>query len=605
MTKDKGDDDEKAAESAEEPPPWLFEDQLDLGEPNPLRPTIRLNSEIPRIVEKAVAALASAGDLYSRAGALVCVVRNTDAPESVRRAIGAVNVREVSTSLLPVFLSRAAKWERYDERAQGWVLTKPPRDIVCAVHASHAWGGIREIAGILEAPALRPDGSVIQDAGFDDATGYLYEPSATFARIPETPTQVDAVKAARELLEVVVDFPFASDEHRAAWLAFALTLFARPAIDGNVPLMAIDATTPGTGKGRLADATAILATGRPAAKTPMPEDDEEFRKRITTLILEAEPLACLDNISIPIAFPALDAALTTTVWKDRLLGRSETMKALNRLVWVATGNNLAFGADTARRSLHIRLESQLENPEDRDDFTHPQLLQWVLAERPRLVVAALTILRAFAVAGMPRGVKVWGGFEEWSNVVASAVVWAGVTDPQDTRSGLTVNADATKNVLAALVDGWARLSGNEGMTCKTAIGVLYPARGGAPEAPDGHDDLREAIESLVPAQAGKPPSTMKLGLALRTFKRRVVGGRMLDARMGAGKTWRWHVVQLIPRKPYAGVRGAEDMFPTLPMGFADAKSHTMGVDPPLIPQPPHNGDAFGDLLNGGAEGGDH
>ncbi len=46
-------------------------------------------------------------------------------------------------------------------------------------------------------------------------------------------------------------------------------------------------------------------------------------------------------------------------------------------------------------------------------------------ERPRLVRAALTLLRAWVVAGRPdMGLPLWGSFEEWSRVVPAALVFA-------------------------------------------------------------------------------------------------------------------------------------------------------------------------------------
>jgi hypothetical protein len=345
------------------------------------------------------------------------------------------------------------------------------------------------------------------------------------------------------LLEVCCDFPFAGDAHRSAWLALLLTLFARPAIDGCVPLFAIDATTRGSGKGRLADATAVIATGRDATKTAQPSNDEEMRKRITTLIIEGEVVTVLDNLARPLGDPSLDAALTATSWKDRALGRTASVSARNTLVWIATGNNIELGADTARRTLHIRLESPLENPEDRrsEEFRHPDLLSWARAERPRLVKAAVTLLRAYFHAGCPdAGARLWGSFEAWSRLIPNAVAWVGLPDPTTTRHDFESSADTTKRALAALLEGWARLDPGDGLTAKAAIMALYPPACDS-GAPDGFDSLREAIEELVPTPPGKPPSPVQLAGQLRKNRHRVIGGRYLDSHVGRGGIHRWKV----------------------------------------------------------------
>lgn len=511
----------------------------------PTEGVIRLGVDVHRVVDECAAALLRCEDLYCRGGELVRVVRDGEPPPNVRRPLGTPTIRTVPPATLLEMLTRVQGFERLDKRTGEWLPTVPSGAVLAALAARGAWTGMRPLVGVLESPALRPDGTVLQRPGYDPATCYLFLPSLPFQRVHERPSRDDAIEARDELLEVVSDFPFADEAHRSAWLAFVLTLFARPAIDGCLPFVAVDATAAGTGKGRLVDATAIIATGREATKTPLPQDDEEMRKRITALLLEGERLAVLDNVADTIDLPAFEAALTATVWRDRLLGRNASVTVPNLMVWAATGNNLEIAGDLARRTLHIRLESRVENPEDRDDFRHPDLLGWVKERRSSLAGAALTILRAHAVAGAPLcGVRPWGSFEAWSRIVAAAVAWVDMPDPQSTRSGLSSSADTMKRAIRTLIDGWARLTANvpEGLTAKAALSILYPPdrlRGQA--APDGFDDLREAIEVLVPTKAGQVPSPAKLAGKLRGVRRRLIGGRMLDGTEDRNGIVRWTI----------------------------------------------------------------
>lgn len=522
----------------------------DLAEP------IKLGVDVHRVVDECAVALLRCPELYCRSGELVRVGRDGIAPAGVTRPANAPAIRTVPPATLLETLTRVQTFSKFDKRQNDWAPATPSSAVLAALSARGSWPGMRQLHGLLEAPAMRPDGSVIQAEGFDATTGFLYLPSQPFPLVPDRPTREDAIAARDELLEVVADFPFATAAHRSAWLSFVLTLFARPAIAGCTPLVAVDATAPGTGKGRLVDVTAILATGREATKTPLPQDDEECRKRITSLLIEGERLAVLDNVAETIAFPALDAALTATLWKDRLLGKNASVTVPNLMMWAVTGNNLSIGGDLARRTLHIRLESRVEDPENRTGFKHHPLLPWVEAERPRLVAATLTILRAHAVAGRPScNVKAWGSFESWSSVVASAVAWVDMPDPQLTREGLTASADVARSAARVLLDGWERLTARapEGLTVKSALAILYTAeqlRGHSP--PDGYDDLREAIEALVPTLPGKAPSPIKLAGRIRSLRRRVMGGRMFD-----GVEDRKGVVRWVVRS--AGVAGlAED-----------------------------------------------
>jgi hypothetical protein len=546
---------------------------------------VTVGTDLWRVVDEGTAALKNADALFQRAGTLVHVVGDGRPPSGVLRAEGAPSIRPIQPATLRAILSRVASWQRFDKRSEEMVETLPPDPVVAAIAQQGHWPGVPHLVGVIQSPAMRPDGTIIDKPGYDATTGYLYLPGCVYPDIPSTPTQADALAARDELLAVVADFPFAKPEHRAAWLGALLTLFARPAVDGCVPLVAVDATTRGTGKGKLIDATAIIATGRDATKTPMAEHDAEMRKRITSLVVEGEQLACIDNVAGKVELPSLDAAVTASRWKDRILGRTATAEAPNLILWTITGNNLEFGGDMSRRVLHVRLESPVERPEDRDDFTHRDLLGWVRAERPRLVRAALVILRAYFVAGCPdMGCKPWGSFEAWSRLIANACVWIGLPDPMRTRAELESSADSAKSALVALLDGWQRLGA---ITAKEAISQLYPTRRyDQPDVPDGYDELREAVETLAPPQPGKPPTSKALGLALRRVRRRVVGGRMLDAQSGHGGVVRWHVISSRPTRD--GGDGGDGGLPTTLRGEIGRTDQGVGVmaNPPHPPSPP-------------------
>lgn len=504
------------------------------------RPSIFVNTEVHRMVGQAIAALALDKNIYSRGASLVHVVRDAAAPKSVCRPVGAVSVRAMTAPVLLEALSRAARWQKKDRKGVV-VPSRPDLDTIKALRDRGAWPGILPLRGVIEAPALRADGTVIETAGYDEQTGFLFAPSAEYEAVPERPTRQDALAASEELLDVVCDFPFAADFHRAGWLALILTAFCRPALAGCVPLFAFDAPTPGTGKSRLVDTAAIIATGRDATRTTVPEGDAELRKRILGLLLDGDPIVVLDNAKVPIDFPSLDALLTGREWKDRILGRTSNAKLPNETLWAVTGNNLEFGSDTIRRTLRIRLESKLENPQDRRGFRHANLLAWVREQRPRLVRAALTILRAYFVAGRPRmGCQPWGSFEEWSRLIGNCVMWLGLPDPQKSRLQLQGGADRSKATLRTILLNWPTVCGGAvAVTARGAIDRLYPGRPG-----DWQDGLRTAIEEVTGTAPGVTPMSTALGTYLRGVRGRVVGEHYFD---GDGKSRddvvRWRVIK--------------------------------------------------------------
>jgi hypothetical protein len=287
------------------------------------------------------------------------------------------------------------------------------------------------------------------------------------------------------------------------------------------------------GAGKRSWPTSRARSFGPRHAAPRAGDGRNFEeiKRITAIALEGDRIVLLDNISRPLGSGALDTVLTGTVWSERILGRSEKVSLPLLTIWYGSGNNVTFKGDTARRCLHIRLDSDLEKPECREGFKHPDILGWVRENRPRLVMAALTMLRAYCAAGKPSlGIKPWGSFEGWSSLVRNAVVWAGLADPGDTRAELD-EIDTDSNVLADLIAGWEELPGGGDRGC-TVAEALEELR----QDPEGkrYQRLRSALDELCPHPPGQLPTAQKVGYALRRFHGRVVAGHKLQMRVARG-----------------------------------------------------------------------
>src|SRR5262249_28682975 len=146
-----------------------------------------------------------------------------------------------------------------------------------------------------------------------------------------------AVAARDRLLEVIRDFPLARSIYRAAWVAALLTPLSRFAFAGPTPLFLVDANVRGAGKGLLVDTIATIITGQRATVAAYTADEDELRNRIPSLVLSGDRLILLDNLEGRFGCAVLDAALTATSWKDRLLGASRIVEAPMIATWYATG----------------------------------------------------------------------------------------------------------------------------------------------------------------------------------------------------------------------------------------------------------------------------
>lgn len=399
------------------------------------RPIIVIRPALTAMTDEAIAAIASCPALgvYVRARMLVTIARDGSPREHwVRRQPGAPVIVPVEHAQMMGMLDRAAQWVKADKRREGGQApAMPPALIATQLLARTEWP-FNYLEAVIETPTIRADGTILDQPGYDDATGVMFEPepgTGASPPIPEHPTPQDVHAAVETLLAPVVDFPFVSSTDRAAYVAATFTLIARHVIDGPVPMFPVRAPTPGTGKGLLAQVIGLIGTGRAPAVMSMVEPDE-LRKRITALAVAGTPLVLLDDVSGSLGSDVLAAALTATWWEDRLLGQTQMVRLPLRIVWLATGNNLGFQRTLGRRVVPIDLDAKIEHPEDRTAFQHPDLTGFVRRTRPHLVTAALTILRGFVVAGRPaHGKAKLGSFERWDDLIRAAVIWAGLEDP--------------------------------------------------------------------------------------------------------------------------------------------------------------------------------
>ncbi len=489
----------------------------------------------------AVRAIARDTKVFQRGGQLVRIVREPTTLDEggIKRLAGTPRIAPVPSAIVRDRLAANATFFKTGKSGQ-LIPASPPEWCVAAVKEYGEWPA-RVLEGVVDCPVLRSDGTNLSAHGYDRKTGLYLEPGGPSVQVAEQPIRDEVDAAVKMILDMIVDFPFASEAHRAAFVAALLTPFARQAFTGPSPLFAIDSNIRGAGKGLLSELIGLIVSGRSMPIMAAPRDDEEARKRITAIAIAGDPLILIDNIAGALGSPSLDAALTATTWKDRILGRSELVELPLRPCWYCTGNNIAFRADTARRVCHIRLESPEENPEERRDFKHPDLKVYVIRNRDGLLGAALTILRGWFAFGKPdMNLKPWGSFEGWSTVIRNAIVWAGLPDPGSTRTELRAASDTEAQALAAILEGIDYVGRNEGITVSDILKRCCSTHPDSQSAPVVA--LREALLSVCSTRGAELPSHGTVGMKLHHLKGRVVGGRCLQKLPGTNNVNSWRVL---------------------------------------------------------------
>jgi putative DNA primase/helicase len=272
-------------------------------------------------------------------------------------------------------------------------------------------------------------------------------------------------------------------------------------------------------------------------------DREELRKAVAAALREGHSIVDLDNIEHPFGSPDLSRAITQPEYADRLLGETRILRLPTNLLWTATGNNLAFRGDLAVRALLCRLDARLERPEERQ-FKITNLKGYLAEHRRELVIAAITILRAYVVAGSPdQRLLPWGVFDEWSATIRAPLVWLGMADPCLTRQQV-LEDDPDREQAAALITAWHSVFGGEAVQTAHVI--------------DRAVSSPELTSTLLAVAAGKNDGNRidprRLSWWCRAWRDRVVDGLSLVRGKDYGKSATWRVLEA----PNCGISGIKN-----------------------------------------------
>lgn len=510
---------------------WAAEEFADIAEPMPeggvvpgKRPVIQIEGGgLAEQIDKAEAALGRTGEVYQRGGMLVRIGRHDE-----HRALSTFPLVKVSAMKA---LTKAVHWQRPTRKE--WVsIDCPPLVAEGLLADAGFWKTLPRLTGVIEAPTLRRDGSVLEKTGYDEASGlYLDTGTTVFDPVPVSPTRADALAALDMLKEVLCGFPFVNEESRAVMLAELLTACVRRSLR-SAPMFLHDAPKMGSGKSLLASVAGYLAIGRDVPVTSQEKDPESERKRLFSLLLEGRALVIIDNVSRTLESDALCSILTEAVFTDRQLGASRTVEVPTTTLFIATGNNIQVAGDITTRVLVCRIDPEMEWP-DKRKFNVDLRVQ-VPALRGKLVPAALTIIRAYLAAGTPE-VKgdTFGRFEDWSAWCRAPLIWLGTADPCDTRA-MVEKRDDVRETLSALLQAWHGVHGQKAATVAETVSEAF----GFENAPDKEDDgariareerrenksvLKDILRNIAP-EGREGVNTRSLGRFISRYAGRIEGG---------------------------------------------------------------------------------
>jgi hypothetical protein len=342
----------------------------------------------------------------------------------------------------------------------------PPAAVLNAALAPKEWPDLRPLLGIVGAPVLRPDGTLLQQPGYDPATCLYLASKVPLEPVPAEPDSRQ-VTAARDFLLAAFlgDFPWVSEADKANYLGLLVTPILRSYLRTLIPFGVVTSTMPGSGKTILTCGLGMLYGQRVLTWT---HSDEELRKAITSVLADPVGTIIFDNLAegTVIDSPVLARLITDRTWADRLLGGNKTAAFANDRVWTATGNNLRLGGDMRTRSVLVGLNPDMPRPEERTGFQIPALDQWILAPaNQHLVLWHLLVLVAdWTRAGAPRrsGLTM-RQFTSWAEALGGFLAHHGVP-------GFLANVETVRDIddeeaaWTAFFARWRKIHGDKWLT---------------------------------------------------------------------------------------------------------------------------------------------
>ncbi len=346
-------------------------------------------------------------------------------------------------------LVRAADWVRGENPNRR--PSRPNRELArdLCVNPDPKWP---ELLGVRRRPCFDSEGRLLARSGYYADSRLYVSLDEELPAIPENPSPEECRRAVQWFDEHLFhDFPFVSASDRAHAFALLLQPFLLDALHAPTPLFSIEAPQPGVGKTLLVQAIGTILLGHGPTMTVLDKDESERRKQITALLCDSADFICFDNLSFLLDSPSLASVISSTEWCSRRLGHSEIIKLTNRSSWCLTANHLSTTPELARRLVRVRL--QRRRRQDPASFRHADLLQFLRRHRLEGLRAALLLVRAWFLAGQPRGKAHLSTFETWAHALDGLLAMHGI-------SGFLASSPVTSPDFKLFFSAW--LAHNDG-----------------------------------------------------------------------------------------------------------------------------------------------
>lgn len=280
--------------------------------------------------------------------------------------------------------------------------------------------------------------------GYDIASG-IYYCGQSIVPCQETP----------HLNALLQDFCFKSPADRTNYLGMLLTALLIPRFIGAKPAALFNGNQPGLGKSILAQIIAILRDGHPTETASYNSNDEEFEKRLGSIVRRGVTTIVIDNAKghgrkARIESACLERSVTDPVLSFRLLGKSQEIRAENSHIFCVTANTPDVSPDLVSRSVVINL--QHEGDPKRRTFHVDDPEGYAEQHRMELLSELLGMVERWKAVGMPMAnVNTRFNKRGWGNIIGGILEANGEPDFLANAEEAAAQLDETRREFTELV----------------------------------------------------------------------------------------------------------------------------------------------------------
>ena len=446
--------------------------------------------------------------LWLRGGQIVTIAPG-DAPGVLEIAPGvAEHVHDA--------LAHAARWVKLRGRGDDIQIipTDPTMDLAKSILTSPPLA-LPHLTGLASAPIFGEDGAYLSKLGYHRRDG-IWRYGIQDLPVVTSPSAAEVREARDKILYLVQDFEFVGEADLAALMAYWFVPHIRRMIHGAVPMTIFTAPKNGVGKSLLAELGQLLYLGREAGTQALSRRDEELRKTLTAAALDGSAYLYFDNIPVTADFssPTLSAALTSTVWQDRILG--STKRASIPVTWIPVATTAGEDVldEMSRRVVVCQITTHLEKPWKRTDFKIRDLKSHVLKHRRELLGAMHTCIGAWVSAGAPRADITLGSYVDFARVVGGLLEFLDIPGFLNNLDTFYAASDAEAQRWDVIMGIWVDAFGETAITVSDLLDEIRE-RGMLDEVDLGRYPQR-TLRRYLAAQVGGVIGGHKVTIAGRT-----------------------------------------------------------------------------------------